>query len=173
MGGKHYVSFDDIKKEFSFKDKFDRILLSLNYDINLQCIFKDPSSKISQDTNYVGIIFWGKGYYQQMRNKHDMKDIYVIRNWIDQTINHKGKANNTAFNSGTVIIMESSKQMELGGNNTNPHWKLWEYIFGNSYNNFIIENPNTFYLMTGFSWNQESKEFIFKSGLANTTTRIQ
>ena len=169
IGGKHYVSFDDSKREFSFKDKFDRPLLSLNYDIELRCILRDPSSIISPNVNYVGIIFWGKGYYQQMKNKDDMKGIYIIRNWIDQTINSRGGKIHTAFNTGTVIMMESSKLMKDGINNSNPHWKLWEHVFGKSHADFIVDNPSIFYLMTGFSWNQDAQQFIFRSGLANTT----
>ena len=166
IGGKHYVSFNETIKKFSFMDKFDRNLLSLNYDINLRCLFQDSSSTFSEDKNYVGIIFWGKGYYQQMKDQNDIKDIYVIRNWIEKTTRHK-----EAFNSGTVIIMESDKLIKTSTISSNPHWKLWEYIFGKSYNNFIIENPNTFYLMTGFSWNKNDKQFIFKSGLANSTNQ--
>ena len=42
----------------------------------MRCLFEDS------DKNYVGIIFWGKGYYQQMIHENDEKDISVSGNWI-------------------------------------------------------------------------------------------
>jgi hypothetical protein len=164
-GGKHYVSFNDDGNEFSFTDKFNSPLLTLNKDIKLRCLFIDASTQFSQKKNYVGIIFWGKGFYRENKTSRGMEDIYVASKWIESSARLK-YTGGEAFNAGTVIIMESDNSKSQ---TSAPHWKLWEKFFGKSYKEFIIENPDTFYLMTGFSWNSIGKQFIFRSGLANST----